>query len=180
MSQEAVILVDEDNRVLGTMPKADVHGERTPLHRGFSCFVFHAHDHRLLIQQRSAKKKTWPLIWSNSCCGHPALAESTLQAARRRLDYELGLHPTLLDEVASYRYCFTRDGVMENEICPVLVGIVEDKPIAHPDEVAATSWVHWDAFLSEIEQGPARFSEWCIEEAKILSKTAICRQIIGA
>ena len=50
MTQEAVVLVDEENRVLGTMPKVDVHQERTPLHRGFSCFVFRAGDKRLLIQ----------------------------------------------------------------------------------------------------------------------------------
>jgi isopentenyl-diphosphate delta-isomerase len=101
MTSEAVVLVDEDNQVLGTMPKADVHGETTPLHRGFSCFIFRARDGHLLLQQRSAKKKTWPLSWSNSCCGHPDLTESAVQAARRRLNYELGLQPIVLIEAAT-------------------------------------------------------------------------------
>ena len=179
MTQEAVVLVDEENRVLGTMPKIDVHREWTPLHRGFSCFVFRAGDRWLLIQQRSGKKKVWPLAWSNSCCGHPGLAESNVDAARRRLKYELGINPTFLQEVAGYRYCCTRDGVMENEICPILVGIVENEPVIDPDEVEAVSWIRWSAFLKDIERNPARYSEWCIEEARILDKAPGCRALIG-
>ena len=123
---------------------------------------FRAADRRLLLQQRSATKKTWPLVWSNSCCGHPSLPESTVDAARRRIKYELGLEPTFLQEVLGYRYCFTKDGVMENEICPILVAIVETEPVAHPDEVHAVAWMTWDAFLEGIEQDPDRYSQWCI------------------
>ena len=112
MDTELIVLVDEQNRELGTMPKADVHGATTPLHRAFSSFVFRSSDKHLLLQQRSAKKRTWPLIWSNSCCGHPGPGESNVDAARRRLKYELGLVPTVLEEVAPYRYCFTKDGAM--------------------------------------------------------------------
>jgi isopentenyl-diphosphate delta-isomerase len=67
---EEVVLVDEENNILGTMPKSLVHGEKTPLHRAFSAFIFN-YDKKLLLQQRSHVKKTWPLAWSNSCCGHP-------------------------------------------------------------------------------------------------------------
>src|SRR5205823_3519011 len=94
---ELVILVDEQNNALGTTPKADVHGPTTPLHRGFSSFVFRSSDQHVLLQQRSAKKRTWPLMWSNSCCGHPGPGESNIGAAIRRLKYELGLVPTLLE-----------------------------------------------------------------------------------
>ncbi len=33
--EELVVLVDEENNVLGTMPKAETHQARTPLHRAF-------------------------------------------------------------------------------------------------------------------------------------------------
>jgi isopentenyl-diphosphate delta-isomerase len=114
MTQELVVLVEEQNRTLGTMAKADVHQTRTPQHRGFSCFVFRLGSGQLLLQQRSGKKQTWPLVWSNSCCGHPGPCESSVDATRRRLRYELGLDPILLEEVSPYRYCFSRDGVMES------------------------------------------------------------------
>jgi isopentenyl-diphosphate delta-isomerase len=176
---ESVVLVDEQNRVLGTMPKADVHRKETPLHRGFSVYVFHVRDKRLLLQQRSARKETWPLVWSNSCCGHPALGESNVAAARRRLDYELGLQPTVLEEVAQYRYRFTKHSIMENEICPILVGLVDQEPVISPDEVETVSWIEWKAFLDEISRNPQRYSEWCIEQAWILERTPRCRELIA-
>lgn len=172
------MLVDEHNAILGTMPKGQVHQAKTPLHRAFSAFVFRASDRKLLLQQRSRKKKTWPLMWSNSCCGHPGPGESTLDAARRRLKDELALHPSLLEEVSPYRYCFTRNGTMENEICPILVGIVEQEPTLNPDEVEAVRWIEWTAFLEAIERSPEQYSEWSIEEARILAKTPRCAQIL--
>lgn len=175
---EIVVLVDEQNRILGTMPKSDVHDAITPLHRAFSSFVFRASDQHLLLQQRSARKKTWPLVWSNSCCGHPGLGESNVDAARRRLKYELGLDPIVLEEAAPYRYCFTRDGTMENEICPILVGIVEREPVINRDEVEAVQWMEWKGFLEVIERNPQQYSEWCIEQARILEHTPRCKELL--
>jgi isopentenyl-diphosphate delta-isomerase len=177
--QEAVVLVDEHNQVVGTMPKATVHGRETPLHRGFSSFIFRSSDRRLLLQQRSASKRTWPLVWSNSCCGHPGLGESNIEAARRRLKAELGLDPTMLEEVAPYRYCFSRDGIMENEICPILIGLVESEPVINPDEVQAVRWTKWSAFLDEIECVPERYSDWCVEQAGILQGLPRLREMIA-
>ena len=179
IDHEAVVLVNEQNEVVGTMPKADVHQATIPLHRAFSSFIFRASDEQLLLQQRSAKKQTWPLVWSNSCCGHPGLGESNADAARRRLKTELGLEPTILEEVAPYRYCFTRDGIMENEICPILVGIVDHEPVINLDEVEAVRWSEWNVFLEEIEHALTPFSEWCVEEARILQQTPRFKELIG-
>lgn len=168
-SEEHVVLVDEYNNVLGTAAKSQVHGADTPLHRGFSCFIFNR-DGKLLLQQRSHKKKTWPLVWSNSVCGHPALDESNVDAARRRLAFELGMEATTIEEVASYRYKFVRAGVMENEICPILIGFTDHEPKPNPEEVEAARWVDWRAFIEETKQPGCGYSEWCIEEAAILEK----------
>ena len=164
---EEVVLVDEDNRVLGTRQKSDVHGKETPLHRGFSLFLFDRAG-RLLLQQRSHTKKTWPLVWSNSVCGHPALDESNVAAAERRLAYELGMRAAHIEEVAPYRYTFVRDGVMENEICPILVGFATEEPKPNQQEVEAIRWVAWQDFLKEIAAQPGTYSEWCEEEARVL------------
>lgn len=165
---EEVVLVDEDNRVLGTMPKSLVHGATTPPHRAFSLFLFDRAG-RLLLQQRSHTKKTWPLVWSTSICGHPALHESNIDAVRRRLAYELGMSAAHIEEVAPYRYMFVRDGVMENEICPIFVGFTKEEPKPNSEEVEATRWVAWPEFLQEIKARPRFYSEWCEEEAGILA-----------
>lgn len=166
---EEVVLVDEANSVLGTAPKSSVHSATTPLHRGFSLFLFNKKG-QLLLQQRSHTKKTWPLVWSNSVCGHPAVNESNVDAAKRRLSYELGMEASTIEEVAPYRYTFVRDGVMENEICPILIGVTADEPKPNPGEVEATRWVSWEEFLREIDEHPGTYSEWCEEEARILAK----------
>lgn len=167
MGPEHVVLVDESNAILGTMPKSEVHQEQTPLHRGFSLFLFNR-EGKLLLQQRSRKKRTWPRVWSNSCCGHPQLGESSVEAAARRLQQELGMKAYHLEEVSPYRYCFSRDGVMENEICPILVGFSDDEPAINPDEVEAVRWIGWQPFLQEVANNPETYSLWCIEEARIL------------
>jgi isopentenyl-diphosphate delta-isomerase len=177
--QELVVLVDEQNNVLGTMPKAEVHGAETPLHRAFSSFIFRQSDKKFLLQQRSGKKKTWPLMWSNSCCGHPGLDEPNVDAARRRLKDELGLEPLWLEEISPYRYCFVRDGVMENEICPIVVGMVDREPVLNPDEAEAVRWVDWKEFVQETKDHPERYSEWCVEETALLEKNARFKELFG-
>lgn len=167
-TQELVVLVDEENNILGTMPKANVHGKETPLHRAFSSFIFNS-EKQILLQQRSHEKVTWPLVWSNSCCGHPGLDESNVVAAQRRLKDELGLNVTDIKEVAPYRYQFSKDGVMENEICPILIGTTDQEPVINPHEVEAIKWMQWKDFLTEIKDNVDAYSPWCLEEALILN-----------
>ena len=166
-TSEVVVLVDEANNVLGTALKSSVHTAATPLHRAFSLFLFDRAG-RLLLQQRSRTKKTWPLVWSNSVCGHPGLNETNIAAAKHRLSHELRMGVTHIEEVAPYRYTFVRDGVMENEICPILVGLSLDQPNPNGEEVETTRWVRWQDFLRELKERPGFFSEWCEEEAHIL------------
>lgn len=169
-SEERVVLVDESNNAIGTAPKSLVHTSDTPLHRGFSAFVFDGSG-RLLLQRRSAGKVTWPLTWSNSCCGHPALDESALEAAKRRLSHELGLTDVRLAvAIPDYRYRAQKDGIVENEICPVIVGVTAQSPSPRPDEVSGTRWVNWRDFVEEVRSGKTEVSPWCVEETLLLDE----------
>lgn len=173
MDMETVVLVDEQNRPIGQAAKATVHGGDTPLHRGFSVFVFDRAG-RLLLQQRARGKKTWPLVWSNSCCGHPRLGESSVAAARRRLAYELGLEQVEIVEVLpNYRYRAEHLGVVENETCPVLVAFTDESPIPNEVEVEALRWVGWETFVAEAGERPERYSPWCVEETRLLAASPL-------
>ncbi len=166
---EHVVLVDDANQPIGTSRKSDVHHAVTPLHRGFSVFLFD-HAGQTLLQQRSLAKATWPGVWSNACCGHPQLHEPTLDAMHRRLADELGLTGVDLDLLLpDYRYRFARHGVVENEFCPVAAGVVDEPLRPNPNEVQAVRWVAWEAFLEEIG-GDNDYSEWCVEEAVLLAR----------
>lgn len=168
--EEQIVLVDKQNNVLGTAPKLETHNKNTPLHRGFSVFLFDKKGN-LLLQQRGKSKKTFPLVWSNSVCGHPKLNESNVDAAKRRLSYELGINDVEIFEIISdYKYKVEMNGIWENEICPILVCFTDKKQKTNTDEVENTRWVNWQEFVDDIKKSPGKYSMWCEEEAKLLEK----------
>jgi len=170
MEKEYIVLVDKYNKVLRVSPKLETHNYNTPLHRGFSLFLFNKKG-ELLLQQRSIKKKTWPLVWSNSCCGHPALDESNVDAAKRRLNFELGISDADIYEIISdFRYKVELDGIVENEICPILIGFTNQEPIVNKDEVESIKWIPWEDFVKETESNPNNYSPWCVLEVNLLKE----------
>jgi isopentenyl-diphosphate delta-isomerase len=167
---ELVVLVDEKNNQIGTTPKETVHSDHTPLHRGFSLFVFNK-NRELLLTRRAATKKTFPDVWTNTVCGHPGPKEDVVEAARRRLKDELGIIARDIKVAAPYRYRFADiHGIVENEICPVLVGYADTDPHPILNEVSAWKWMPWKELLSEIKLHAEIYSPWCIEEAAILQQ----------
>lgn len=168
--QELVVLVNGKDEVLGTAPKATVHAGDTPLHRAFSVFLFRRNGD-LLLQQRARSKKTWPLVWSNSCCGHPGPDEDVVTAARRRLKDELGISTAdVVMMLPGYRYRAEKDGIVENELCPVMAARSDDPVVPNPDEVETIEWAPWNEFVARTVQDPSRYSPWCNEETALLMK----------
>jgi isopentenyl-diphosphate delta-isomerase len=163
---ELVVLLDARGDPIGTAPKDRVHAAKTPYHLAFSCYVFGADD-RLLLSRRALGKRTFPGVWTNSCCGHPGPGEETSDAVRRRLSYELGLVPTRLDlAVPDFSYRASSGGVEENELCPVFLARVDTEPDPRPEEVAAFAWVTWAEFAARSLQ--ADFSPWARLQVPLL------------
>ncbi len=162
-ADELVVLLDEGGRPCGTAPKSSVHHAETPLHLAFSCWLFDPAG-RVLLTQRAAGKRTWPLIWTNSFCGHPAPGEDPLAAVQRRGEQELGLRIEGLRVVLpDFRYTARMDnGVTENEVCPVHVGTVTGDPAPDPAEVAATAWWEWPDLVAEVAARPSTYSPWLL------------------
>lgn len=173
MKEELVVLVNDKNEQIGVMPKLDVHHADTPLHRAFSVYVFNK-EGKFLLTQRALSKKVFPGVWTNTCCGHPMPGESTIDAIRRRLKFELGLVPEKLTVVLpDYRYRAEMNGIVENEICPVYIATVLKNPKPNPKEVETYEWVNWQEFLKRLKKTPKRYSPWCVEQATLLSKNKL-------
>lgn len=168
--EEFVILVDEQNHELGTAPKDTVHTTNTPLHRGFSLFLFNRKG-EVLLTKRSKHKKTFPGVWTNTVCGHPGPGESAIDAARRRLAEELGIHEIRdIREVAPYRYRFLdKNGIVENEVCPLLVAYADIDPKPNEDEIDGWKWMVWDEFFEDLQKNSQVYSPWSREEAKLIA-----------
>ena len=161
---EEVVLLDERGHAVGTQAKSEVHHTQTPLHLAFSCYLLDA-EGRLLLTRRADGKVTWPGVWTNSCCGHPAPGETLTDAVRRRVQQELGLAVTDLRPVLpAFRYRVEMaDGTVENEMCPVLVATCPDPGALAPDpeEVGAAEWVPWARFRDDVLAERREISPWC-------------------
>jgi len=168
--EELVVLVDEQNNVQGTAPKATVHTTSTPLHRGFSVFLFNEKK-EFYVTRRSLVKKTFPGVWTNSYCGHPAISETAEEAAKRRAQDELGISSIEIHKVLPYRYRYAdQGGIVENEICPIIIATTNQQPIINPNEVEEAFWTPWQTFYKDIQQTPQKYSPWSRDEAEIVAK----------
>jgi len=155
---EEVILVDEHDNALGVLGKLEAHLTGR-LHRAISVFIFNSQG-ELLLQQRAAGKYHSAGLWSNTCCSHPRAGESSLAAARRRLQEEMGLDCPL-----TFRYSFIYKaeldhGLTEHEYDHVFFGASDAVPIPDPAEVGAYRYISLDRLNMYIEQQPEHYTEW--------------------
>lgn len=167
---ELVQLVDDDGKPLGTAPKASVHTAQTPLHLAFSCHVY-GPDGRVLVTRRALSKATWPGVWSNAFCGHPAPGEPFEEAIRRRGRQELGLELTGIEPVLpGFRYrAVDASGIAEHEICPVYRAVSAKDPVPAADEVAEWVWAEPEGFRSAVAAAPYAFSPWLVLQLDALA-----------
>ncbi len=161
---ESLILVDDADRDVGHSSKALCHEGSGILHRAFSLLIFNERGD-LLIQQRAASKRLWPLYWSNSCCSHPRRGESMEAATRRRLREELGLEcPLQFLFKFQYQAQFDATG-SENELCSVFIGATSDPVTIDPSEILAWAWVSPDVLQARLASQEARqFTPWFMLE----------------
>jgi len=127
MTQEHVILVDENDQQIGIEEKLKAHRQGL-LHRAFSVFIFRhkGNDLELLLQQRQHDKYHCGGLWTNTCCSHPRPNETVLVAAKRRLQEEMGFAQELT-HIGKFQYIAEfANGLTENELDHVLVGTMEE------------------------------------------------------
>lgn len=169
---ELVVLLDEAGQPAGTADKATVHTTDTPLHLAFSCHVFNEAG-EILVTRRALGKKTWPGVWTNSFCGHPAPGEEFTDAIVRRASDELGLEITNLTlALPDFQYrAVDASGVVENEVCPVYVATAVTEPQPNPDEVAEYFWADPASLLNSVERTPFAFSPWLTLQLPQLAQT---------
>lgn len=172
-SQELVVLLDDEGEAIGTALKSEVHHAYTPLHLAFSCYLLDD-DGRVLITRRALDKRTFPGVWTNACCGHPAPGESLTEAVTRRVHQELGVQiDGLRCVLPDFRYhAVAPDGVVENEVCPVFCAHAVGPVRAAEAEVMDHRWVPWDQLQSAAQLTWA-VSPWAAEQVPLLTAAGI-------
>lgn len=153
-----VILVDEEDRELGTLEKIEAH-RQARLHRAVSVFIINQKG-EWLLQRRALHKYHSGGLWTNTCCTHPYPNEDYLHAAVRRLHEEMGLLCSLTP-LFYFRYESLLDhGLTENELDHVFVGYTDRVPEIEPDEVCEYRYISFEQLNREIQAHPDQYTYW--------------------
>ena len=168
-SDEPVIAVDGGDVVVGSVSRTEAHGEQSVLHRAFSTLLYDR-EGRVLICRRSAIKRLWPLVWADSCAGHPLPGEDTKAAAERRVFEELRCRANLTP-VGTFRYrAAWGDAGYEDELCHGFIGpvcVVDPDPL----EIAEVELLTLPDLRARFAEDPDAYAPWLKGLVELLPDT---------
>ncbi|CAG8503444.1 21736_t:CDS:2 [Racocetra persica] len=179
LMEEMCILVDDNDKKIGADTKKNCHVmeniNKGLLHRAFSVFLFNS-ENKLLLQQRSDEKITFPSLWTNTCCSHPLNTPLELdendqvgvrRAAQRKLQHELGIkpHQAPIDDfvfLTRIHYLAPSDGIWgEHEIDYVLIIRADVDTEINSNEVKAVEYLSLEELRLKFENpGDWKFTPW--------------------
>jgi isopentenyl-diphosphate Delta-isomerase len=171
MSKEYLILVDENDNLIGSEEKVKCHLPKGKLHRAFTAFLFDKNG-RLVLTKRAKEKMLWPGNWDGTVASHPRKSETYIASAER-MPEELGIQ-CKLDYLFKFEYHVPYKEVgSENEICGTLVGIVDDSIQFRvvEDEIDEIRWISAQELLSELESNPKTYCPWMLIALELLDKS---------
>ena len=165
MMEELVLCLDSDDNVIDSSSKFTTHHGEGILHRAFSVLIFDS-EGRLLVQQRSSDKITFPAVWANSCCSHPLdidgenddPIEGVKEAARRKLGQELGIPRTITNDwkfnhIGRFEYkCRWDSDWVEHEIDHVLIVEADCEVDFNRNEIQSVDWLDNDSLIQMMER----------------------------
>ncbi len=156
--EEQVVLVSENDEVLGLMPKQAAH-ENGVLHRAFSVFLFND-EGEMLLQKRAQSKYHSPNQWTNAVCSHPRNNETYEEAAHRRLQEELGISAALTHRFYFIYKAEVGDQLWEHELDHVFTAEYNGVFHLNEDEVSEVRYISMFDLEREMQEHPEHFTEW--------------------
>uniref|UniRef100_A0A8C5QTS1 isopentenyl-diphosphate Delta-isomerase n=1 Tax=Leptobrachium leishanense TaxID=445787 RepID=A0A8C5QTS1_9ANUR len=178
---EMCILINKDDQKIGADTKKNCHLnvniDKGMLHRAFSVFLFNA-ENKLLLQQRSDAKITFPDCFTNTCCSHPLHtpeeteeqdAIGVRRAAQRRLKAELGIPmeqvtPEELKYLTRIHYKAQSNGIWGEHEIDYILFVKKDVTLnPDPNEIKSHCYVSQEELKQLLEkgkQGEVKITPW--------------------
>lgn len=111
-SQEELLeVVTKNGEIIKTLPRSEIHGNPSLIHRVVHVLVFNK-EGKLLLQKRSRNKDVAPGKWDTSVGGHVNPGETLDEAIHREMKEELGITPCAL----RFLYTYTHSNSYETEL----------------------------------------------------------------
>ncbi len=90
MQEELLEVVNENGEIIRTLPRSEIHGNPSLIHRVVHVLVFNKKG-EILLQKRSMHKDVAPGKWDTSVGGHVHYGETLDVAVKREMEEELGI-----------------------------------------------------------------------------------------
>lgn len=158
MEEDLIVLVNEKDENIGSIGKLEAH-QKGLLHRAFSILIWNDND-ELLIHQRAFGKYHSAGLWTNTCCSHPKINETILDAAHRRLKEEMGFDCELEHKFHFIYKVELENQLFEHELDHVLIGRYNQNPNPNTDEVKTYKWISFSDLKNEIAAKPENYTFW--------------------
>ncbi|GAB4026375.1 MAG: isopentenyl-diphosphate Delta-isomerase [Candidatus Microgenomates bacterium] len=162
-----VVLVDENDKELGTEDILVAHQGEGKKHRALSVILYKKIDGRteILMQKRSQAKPVFKGLWSNTCCTNLRPGDTYIERAVSRLIEEMGIEVEPEDLRILYRFSYkaqdmTNPGWCENEVDTVIVGEWSGEMKLNPSEAEDAKWMEYEAMKKDMKQNPDIYSPW--------------------
>ncbi|MGB9602795.1 MAG: NUDIX hydrolase [Verrucomicrobiia bacterium] len=162
MSEEIYNVVDENDAVIGSAPRSEIH--RLGLkHRAVHILIFNSSG-EVFLQKRSMKKDRSPGVWDSSASGHVDRGETYDDAAMRELKEELGITGKI---ELKKRLKLNASPETDNEFVWVYTGLYEGEFNLNKDEISYGKWFHPKQIEEHLISSPHQFSDSFIAVWKI-------------
>ena len=176
--EQTLILVDNDDRILGYAPRSVCHTGKGKRHRAFVIALYNS-KRRILLQHR--KHALFTNMWDLTGASHPlhirGRNETYAKAAARCLRDEFGIRGVTLRKIGAFNYFAPQGKKCENEHCALIVGKYDGEVKPNLKVAFGFRWVTLRETLVEIRRRPESFVMWARLGAKLLAKHELRRKL---
>ncbi|UCH81416.1 MAG: NUDIX domain-containing protein [Nitrospiraceae bacterium] len=148
MNEELIEVVTENGDVIKVVPRSEIHGDPSLLHKVIHVLVFNSNS-ELLLQKRSMSKNVAPGKWDTSVGGHVNAGENLEEAVMREMEEELGINK----DVPVYLYSYIHSNPFETELVYTYKCIYDGEINFQQDEIDEVRYWSIDEIKKSIGRG---------------------------
>lgn len=177
--EQTLILVDNNDRILGYAPRSICHTGKGKRHRAFVIALYN-NKGQILLQRR--KHALFTNLWDLTGASHPlhrrGKNESYAEASARCVRDEFGVRGISFRKIGAFNYFAPQGKKCENEHCALIVGKYDGKVKANPKAAYGFEWDTLGATLRAIRRRPESFVKWARLGAKLLQRHSLGRRLL--
>ena len=129
-NEELLEVVNEKGEIIRTLPRSELHGDPSLLHRVVHVLVFSSTGD-LFLQKRSMKKDVAAGKWDTSVGGHVSSGETLEEAVRREMEEELGI----VENKLTFLYSYIHSNPYESELVSTYSCVYDGEIQFQQDEI---------------------------------------------